>query len=331
MSDADAADPDLAPPDLPPRLDETLVAAYKEDARAMGLTEDTIKDYGCCLGVFVRQFHGTDPDRIGRRHLKRFLTYLRDEREVSDATISRYFSALNGFFEFLELEDRVDANPVRSFRKRYLRNLRTGYRASDPGERHQLLTVDEMGDLINTVLNARDRAILTVLAKTGVRRGELSAMDVDDVDWDTQSILLKDLPKRKANRRVFFDDEAARVLRRWLRDRRAYAPADGDEPALFLGQHGIRLKREGIYNVVTDHAERAGFHDPDSDDPQERLTPHSFRHWFTTHLRRSGMPAEFIAELRGDVRGRTMDLYDHIDREELRRAYLRNIPKLYLS
>lgn len=98
--------------------------------------------------------------------------------------------------------------------------------------------------------------------------------------------------------------------------------------ALFTNQYGDRLKRNGIYEAVTKHAEAVGLHDPDSNDLQDRFTPHCCRHWFTTHLRRAGMKREFIQELRGDTRGDAIDIYDHIDRDELREAYIANIPTL---
>jgi integrase/recombinase XerD len=81
---------------------------------------------------------------------------------------------------------------------------------------------------------------------------------------------------------------------------------------------------------VTTHAEYVGLHDPDSTDPQEPFTPHYCRHWFTTHLRRSWMQREFIQELRGDSRRDVINIYDHIDPEELREAYLAHIPTLGL-
>ena len=59
----------------------------------------------------------------------------------------------------------------------------------------------------------------------------------------------------------------------------------------------------------------------------KKFTTHCFRHFFTTHLRRSGMPRELIQELRGDRRGDAIDIYDHIDPEELRRSYLQHVPR----
>ncbi|MFQ6060724.1 MAG: tyrosine-type recombinase/integrase, partial [Thermoplasmata archaeon] len=103
---------------------------------------------------------------------------------------------------------------------------------------------------------------------------------------------------------------------------------DNNERALFLGEGGTRLCTHSIYQIVTKHAGRLGIHDSDSEDLEGRFTPHCFRHWFTTMLRRGGMRRELIQELRGDSRKDAIDIYDHIDPEELHREYLRCIPAL---
>lgn len=129
---------------------------------------------------------------------------------------------------------------------------------------------------------------------------------------------------------MFFDDECARVLKRWLKARQNYSVRPGCN-ALFVGERGERLKRHGVYYAVTKHAERVGLHDPRSERMEDHFTPHCFRHWFTTHLRRNGINREFLKELRGDARNEAVDVYDHIDNRELRRAYLAAIPTLGLS
>jgi integrase/recombinase XerD len=175
-------------------------------------------------------------------------------------------------------------------------------------------------------MNPRDKAIVTLLAKTGIRRGELIRIDLEDIDWIDQSIRLKPHPKR-SNCLVFFDDECARVLKRWMKTRDSYHVQPGCS-ALFVNERGGRLQRHGVSHAVTKHATRIGLHDPASRRLDERFTPHCCRHWFTTHLRRNGMQRELIKELRGDARRDAMDIYDHIDKRELKRAYLAAIPQL---
>ena len=181
-----------------------------------------------------------------------------------------------------------------------------------------------MSKLINTTSNPRDKAILTLLAKTGIRREELIQIDLSDINWQDQSIRLKKHPKR-TNTLTFFDDETAEIIRRYLKVRDCLK-ADGTE-ALFVGKRG-RLQRNGVYNIVIKHAQRIGLHNPDSDKSEDHFTPHCCRHFFTTWMDRSGINREYLKELRGDIRGDAMDIYRHIDAEELRKAYLAHVPAL---
>lgn len=310
------------PPESP---DEELLEEWFKDADLQGLTDGTLETYmGNLKNAF--EFFESNSRSIDKHDLKDLLYYLKNEREgqdgtpgVSQSTIENWFSALSSYFKFLKYEEYVQENPVPEFRERYLDFSRDG----SPSER-QLISVEEMATLIHGTLNVRDRAINLTLAKTGVRRNELIRVDLSHIDWEEQSIRLRPTPKR-TNTLVFFDGECARVLERWLTAREATDPATD---ALFTNQYGERLKRNGIYDTVTNTATAVGLHNPDSTDPQERFTPHCHRHWFTTHLRRAGMKREFIQELRGDTRGDAIDIYDHIDREELRESYLANIPTL---
>ncbi|MDI6856479.1 MAG: tyrosine-type recombinase/integrase [Candidatus Thermoplasmatota archaeon] len=184
-----------------------------------------------------------------------------------------------------------------------------------------------MAEFIESIPNTRDKAIALLLAKTGIRRGELIQTDIDDVNIKNLSILLKETKKR-SNRLVFFDDECARLLARWLDVRAGIHPKT---KALFINNRGKRLEREGIYEAITKWAKLFGLHNPKSPKLEERFSPHCFRHWFTTQLIRAGMRREYIKELRGDARKDAIDIYNHIDKEELKKAYLAHIPKLGIT
>jgi len=182
-----------------------------------------------------------------------------------------------------------------------------------------------MSRLINSIMDPRDKTIAVLLAKTGIRRGELLIINVDDIDWEDYSINLKPTPKR-SNRTVFFDNECTIVLRRWLRVRKKLKPKS---KALFISYNTLgRLSRNGTYNAIVKYARRLGFHNPDSPRLEDHFSPHCFRHWFTTWLLRNGMPREYVKELRRNKRLEAIDIYHHIDKEELRRAYLAYMPKL---
>lgn len=306
--------------------DGALIEHFVGDCQLRGLTSESIRGYTGNLRILSRFLNGKGLTLLDldRGVLKEVLNYLLESRGVSHRTVGDYFSALSGLYKFLIWEGLAEANPILPFRERYLtsyKNPRHNY-----GSERKLISVEEMTMLINSVLDPRDKAILTVLAKTGVRRGELLDVDVGDIEWEGQCIRLKPKAKR-SNRRVFFDDEAAIVLRRWLRARENWE-VKPDVEALFVGEHGGRLGRNGVYYSVVKHAERVGLHDPDSHRVEDHFSPHCCRHWFTTHLRRNGMSREFIKELRGDSRGEAIDIYDHIDTDELKKAYLAAIPRL---
>jgi integrase/recombinase XerD len=259
------------------------------------------------------------------KHMLHEYIHERRSRGAGQKTLENDLSGITGLYEWLVFEDYMERNPVPGVRKRYLRRYKDENDADVESPR-RLLTIEEMSLLINSVMDTRDKAIMTLLAKTGVRRGELIGMDVEDIDWLGQSISLKrNQFKKRSGRTVFFDDETGRLLRRWLNQRQRLGVKTS---ALFVGEHGERLKRNGVYSMVAKHAQRVRLHDPNSPRPEDHLSPHCFRHWFTTHLRRAGMDREFIKALRGDRRREAIDIYDRIDPDELRRAYLAYIPQL---
>ena len=301
-----------------------LIAQFGEDCLTRGLTPETARRYLSSLKIFNKYLEENDLNLIetDRNTLRNFINYLRTDRGVSQRTIETYFASMASFFGYLEYERYIEKNPIYEVRKRYLQK----YKDNDDGQVRKLISVEEMAKLINLTMGVRDRAIISLLAKTGIRRNELIKLDVDDINWIEQSIRLKPTPKR-TNRTVFFDDETAIVLHRWIKSseetRKKFKTI-----ALFISNKGGRLNRNGVYLAVTRPAEKIGLHNPNSDRMEDHFSPHCCRHWFTTHLRRAGMSREFIQELRGDVRKEAIDIYDHIDKKELRESYLAHVPQL---
>lgn len=304
--------------------DKELIERFEEDCRIKGLTEGTIQSYKSPLRILATylQNKGLSLLHINREILREYIGFLR-ERKINQKTIENHFSAISAFCEYLVYEGLMDKNVALEVRKRYLRRYKNN--GNGYGQR-KLISVEEMARFINSIPDIRDKAMALLFAKTGIRRKELIAIDLDDINWENMSITLKPTAKR-SNRIVFFDDETAMVLGRWILKRDSIAKPDCK--ALFVSyQTGERLNRSGVYNAFIYWAERAGLHNPNSNKIEDHFTPHCCRHWFTTWLRRNGMPREFIQELRGDARKEAMDLYYHIDLEELKKAYLSCIPKL---
>lgn len=297
-----------------------LIARFHEDCKLRGFvsTMDFIyraREY--CAFLEARR---KTPLTADKEDLKAFLVRLK-ERGVKFETIDKIFTCISGFYGFLIEEELMENNPILPFRKRYLRK----YKSDNDSETRKLVSIEDASTLVNSVLDTRDRCILVLLFKTGMRLGELLSLDMNDVDLDKAEIHLKQKSKR-SNCVLFLDDEGISALSRWLVSRKNRRGSEG--PALFISKKGCRISRKPIESMIEKHAERVGLHDPHSMKLEDRFTPHCCRHWFVTHLLRAGMSRDFVKELRGDARGEAIDIYNHIDKKELRESYLAHIPQL---
>ena len=174
-----------------------------------------------------------DPILVNKDDLKDYLSILR-ERGLKQASIEKAFTCLSSFYTFLVDEEMIASNPISSFKRRYLRK----YKDDNGSETRQIISVDQASMLVNSTLNSRDRAVLVLLFKTGMRRSELCHLDVDDVDYRNMTIKLKPTAKR-SNRLLFFDNETEEALQAWLRFRAKKYPSTAK--ALFLNPYGSRI------------------------------------------------------------------------------------------
>lgn len=297
-----------------------LLALWQKDAQTRGMTSDSIRSYRYIIQRYLTFLDGQDPVKVDKTTIRAYVDFMRSNG-AKVVTVGHHLTAISNFYGFLIFENMAKANPVLDTRKRYV----SCYKNDSEASAKKLISVKEAAHLVNSAFDIRDKAMIILLLKTGVRRRELLAMDVADINWQDQSILLKPTKKR-SNRTVFFDAEAARYLRAWLRVREDRNQMGSD--ALWITSWGRRPSTDGGNKIFRKAAIRAGLHNGSSKKIEDHLGPHCCRHWFTTHLRRAGMPREFIQELRGDSRREAIDIYDHIDKLELRESYLARIPQL---
>jgi integrase/recombinase XerD len=300
---------------LETKSESNLLDAFLVDCSVRNFSPRTIAAYKSHLNYFLK-FYSVNANT---NDLKDFLILLRDERGLSASTVENYFCSLSTFYDFLAWERIVEKNIIPSFRKRYIRY----YKEPRPEER-QLINIEQMKNLIDSAEDLQTKCIFLLFAKTGIRRQELIDLDRQDVYPKKNMIILKNHHFKRSNRTVFYDDECAFFLDDWIKWRYNHQVKI---PALFIGPQGGRICRDRVYDLTTNHAEALGFHDPEGT-LQEKFTPHCFRHFFTTELRRAGCPRAAIQELRGDSRKEAIDIYDHWTPEELRETYLKYIPKL---
>jgi len=313
--------------------DDQLIQQYLKDLDLRDATKKTIENYGSCIKIYkdwlkTKNLHIINVNTIDDKEtIENFLYYLRKQRktqtgkEISYSRIKVYFSALNNLYDFLEYNGYVKKNIILIVRKRYLKRYKNGY---TPAIR-KVIEVEEMSNFLNNIMNLKEKLMVLLFVKTGIRRSELVKIDISDIDLDEGMITLKEDIRKRSNRVVFFDDETNRILKKWINRRKLLA--NNGEKALFINEFGGRLEGNGVYNAITKWSKRQGLYDTKSNNLEDHFSTHNLRHCNTTYLLRSGMPREYIKELRGDKRAEIIDIYNHIDPKDLKRAYLSCIPK----
>jgi integrase/recombinase XerD len=293
-----------------------LVREFVEDCQARGLTKHTIETYRSCCMDFMKYF--PDLTSVGLEQLRSYLGELR-ARGLQGSTLKGSFASLSAFYEFMVFEGRLAFNPVISFRRRYLRT-----KEQENGENaRQLISVQDLRLLLSAAPGIREKALIMVLAKTGIRRGELLSLRKEDINLHAGTIIISAKAKR-SNRLTFMDDELRDVLEEYLSWRERHAKTSW----LWISDHGGRIHKDVPNRILGSLGAGLGLHQKEGP-VSLKLTCHCMRHFFTTHLFRAGMNIEFLKWLRGDsLKKEAWQIYNHIDIEEVRQEYLRRIPSL---
>jgi integrase/recombinase XerC len=227
--------------------------------------------------------------------------YLADlhERGLQKTSMARRLAALRSFYRFLVRRGWLRRNPATELRTPRLPKRLPGCLPIDESE--TLLAAGPDG----RATAARDRAILEMLYATGVRVAELSGLDVEDVDLAEGTARV--FGKGSKERIVPVGRQAIQAVRAYLRGRRT---ASGP---LFRNRRGGRLTARSIRRVVRARARAAGL--------ARRVTPHTLRHTFATHLLDAGADLRLIQELLGHARLGTTQKYTHVSMDRLMRVY----------
>ena len=295
--------------------------AFRQDMCLRGFAKSTVTRNISNVRRYIlwAQEKNLAPEQGRKEDLLAYLAYLRAKGQ-RQSSMTATFVSLSSWFEYLVESGELPSNPIPAIQKRYLRNYK------DEIRQRQIISVEDAAKMVHATIDTRDRAILLVFLKTGIRRNELITLDLVDLDLQGMSLTLKPTPKR-SNRMVFFDDETRRALARWIKSREMRFKK-GDQKALFISSMGTRLQESGVDFLVREAAMRIGLHDHDSSKLEDKFTPHCCRHWNATHLLQAGMSREFVKWLRGDAMKEAIDIYNHINPEDVRRSYLAHIPQL---
>jgi len=289
--------------------------AYLEFER--GLSRNTLEAYRTDLlqlGGHLRR-RGVDPAAATHEDLSTFLADLAagsEERPaVSPATLQRKTACLRSFYRHLRREGVIEHDPTAE-----LRAPRKSQKLP------QVLTRGEVAKLLSMPRGTspaalRDRALLELMYACGLRASE--AIDLEVGDLDLRVAVLRARGKGSKERLVPVGREAVAAVRAYLERGRPALVGLRDERHLFLNQRGSGLTRQGLYKIVRRHALTAGLAD--------RMSPHTLRHTFATHLLAGGCDLRSVQEMLGHADVSTTQLYTHLSSERLKDVYFRAHPR----
>jgi integrase/recombinase XerD len=289
-------------------LSEAVDAFLVELRVERGLSPLTISAYRRDLAQFAE--HAGDRWRNDPQPLIDFVTALQ-RSGARGSTQARKSAAVRSFYRFALREGLVE------------RDLPALVDAPKPGSYlPDVLAPDDVERILNAPsasdpIGIRDRAILELLYACGLRVSELVGLDTDRVDMPNQQVRV--IGKGNKERRVPMGDEARDRLHRYRSGPREAWTAGKPTPAVFVGMRGRRLSRESVWRLVKRWADAAGV--------RERVTPHTFRHSFATHLLEGGADLRVVQALLGHASISTTQLYTHLTGERVREVYARAHPR----
>jgi integrase/recombinase XerD len=289
--------------------------AYLEFER--GLSRNTLEAYRSDLfqyGRFLGERHVSAIDATGA-DVGDFLTALATgasgSKPASPATIHRKTACLRSFYRHLRRDGLLETDPTAALsaprRSRKLPHVLTR------GEIERLLAQPRGSE----PAARRDRALLELMYACGLRASEAIGLEVGDVDLEER--VLRARGKGSKERVVPIGQMAARAVESYLEHGRPALVKGRPERHLFVNFRGAPLTRQGLYKIVRRHALSAGLAD--------RMSPHTLRHSFATHLLAGGCDLRSVQEMLGHADVSTTQLYTHLSSERLKDVYFRAHPR----
>lgn len=244
---------------------------------------------------------------LARRYLASLVS-----RDYSRKTVARHIAALRSFFRYLCRVQLIDSNPF------------VGIRTPKLEQRlPQFLDMPEMEDLLKlpppTVLGRRDSALLELLYGAGVRVSELVGLSLRNLDLSEQYILV--FGKGSKERIIPIGRMAVKAISSYLQESRPSLQRKHAEStdALFLNHNGTPLSDRSVRRILDKYVTSLAVH--------KRVTPHTLRHSFATHLLDNGADLRSVQELLGHVSLKTTQVYTHISSERLLSVYRNAHPR----
>jgi integrase/recombinase XerD len=277
------------------------------------LSERTLEAYRhdvVRLATFMRMLGRHRPGDVTTPDLRRFVLHLKD-LGLAPTSIARNLAAIRTYFRFLLSESQVTGDP--SERIETPKSWRT---------LPEVLTVDEIDRLLSAPdlshpLAWRDRAMLEFAYASGVRVSELVGLRVRDLHLEEEFATV--FGKGAKQRLVPIGRRAIGALSIYLRETRPRLEKGKGEGRVFLNARGGPLTRMGVWKILKEHVRSAGL--------EKRVTPHTLRHSFATHLLEGGADLAAVQEMLGHADISTTQLYTHVDRTYLTQVHRQYHPR----
>jgi len=295
---------------------ERYAATFIESLRNKSSSRHTVSNYQIDLEQFSSFLNSRKCSLQAVDHvvIRDFLNHLYTDRRLSKSSVSRKLACLKTFFKFLLRQGVLQTNPAELISSPRLPKILPSFLGEE--EAASIVGLPD-GDGLPAL---RDRAILELLYASGMRVSELVGLNDDQVDMDQQTVRV--LGKGKKERIVLFGSFAAHSLAKYMqakRKRNMGARDDGGQSPVFVSVRGKRLSSRDIQRLVA--GLRLGLK------TTRRVTPHTLRHSFATHLLERGADLRAIQELLGHESLATTQKYTHVGIQHLKREYDKAHPK----
>lgn len=249
--------------------------------------------------------------QITKTEVKEFIAVINKEG-ISARSQSRIISGIKAFYKYLILEDYLTVNPTE-----LIESPKIGLKLPDT------LSVSEIDSLISAInlshpQGERNRAILEVLYSCGLRVSELTNLKLSNIRFKEGYV--KVVGKGNKERFAPIGGVAIKFLKIYLKEIRTHQDIKkGSEDIVFLNRRGKQLTRVMIFTIIKDLATKIGM--------KKKISPHTFRHSFATHLIEGGADLRAIQEMLGHESITTTEIYTHLDREYLRETIIQFHPR----
>lgn len=268
---------------------------YLGAKRIDGLSPRTLANYRYTLEMFAQRMNKS-VSKITTDDIRGYITYLSNDRKLSETSLQTHISVLRAFFGWLHTEEKIKKNPMMKIRSLKL----------DKKNARQALSVEELERLRDACKGYREKALVEFLVSTGCRLSEVAQLRVEDINFAERTVVVTG--KGDKDRMVFFSVRARLMLQEYIKERKG---GDG----LFVSSKTPYepLKPRAIQRIIHALSERAGL--------EARVHPHLLRHTFATHALNSGMDVTVIQQLLGHENIATTQIYAAMNEDMIKHQY----------